>query len=246
EVRAGHRFDEAKLDAWLEAHVTGARGPLIVRQFKGGQSNPTFFVAKGDRGFALRKKPPGALLPSAHQVEREYRVLRALEGTDVPVAKVHALCEDESVVGTPFYVMDYVQGRIFWDPRLPGLSKEERRAIYEEEVRVLAAIHAVDVDAVGLGDYGRKGEYVSRQVARWSKQYLASATRDIPAMNALMAYLPANVRRTTRRRSRMATSASTTSSSTPPSRACSPSSTGSSPRWGTRSATSRTRACSTT
>lgn len=193
EVRAGHRFDEAKLDAWLEAHVAGARGPLIVRQFKGGQSNPTFFVAKGDRGFALRKKPPGALLPSAHQVEREHRVLRALEGTDVPVAKVHALCEDESVVGTPFYVMDYVQGRIFWDPRLPGLSKEERRAIYEEEVRVLAAIHAVDVDAVGLGDYGRKGEYVSRQVARWSKQYLASATRDIPAMNALMAYLPANV-----------------------------------------------------
>jgi aminoglycoside phosphotransferase (APT) family kinase protein len=193
EVRSAHRFDEAALDAWLEANVEGTRGSLLVRQFKGGQSNPTFFVAKGERAFVLRKKPPGKLLPSAHQVEREYQVLAALAATDVPVARVHALCEDESIVGTPFYVMDYVSGRIFWDPQLPGLEPSERRAIYEEEVRVLAAIHAVDVDAVDLGGYGRKGEYVARQVARWSKQYLASATRDIPAMNALMEYLPAHV-----------------------------------------------------
>jgi aminoglycoside phosphotransferase (APT) family kinase protein len=193
DVRSGHRFDEQKLDAWLEANVDGANGPLVVRQFKGGQSNPTFFVGKGERGFVLRKKPPGRLLPSAHQVEREYQVLSALSQTEVPVAPVHALCEDDGVVGTPFYLMDHVQGRIFWDPQLPGLEPSERRAIYEEEVRVLAAIHAVDVDAVGLGEYGRRGEYVPRQVARWSKQYLASVTRDLPSMNALMAYLPAHV-----------------------------------------------------
>lgn len=193
EVRPAHAFDERKLDAWLEANVPGATGPLVVRQFKGGQSNPTFFLAKGERGLVLRKKPPGTLLPSAHQVEREYAVLAALADTDVPVARVHALCEDAEVVGTPFYVMDHVAGRIFWDPQLPGIDPHERRAIYEEEVRVLAAIHAVDVDAVGLGAYGRRGEYVARQVARWSKQYAASATRAIPAMDRLIEYLPAHV-----------------------------------------------------
>lgn len=193
EVREAHRFDEASLARWLRANVPDFGAELVVRQFRGGQSNPTFWLGDGVRGYVLRKKPPGPLLPSAHAVEREYKVMRALHGTDVPVARAYALCEDSAVIGTPFYVMEHLDGRIFFDPRLTGLPKQEQRALYEEMIRVLAAIHRIDVDRVGLGDYGKRGEYVPRQVKRWAQQYEASRTETIPPMEALLAWLPANV-----------------------------------------------------
>lgn len=189
-VRERHRFDEARLGAWLSDHVDGFDGALEVRQFEGGQSNPTFWLRAGDREAVLRKKPPGKLLPSAHAVEREHRVMAALRGTDVPVARMLALCEDPGVIGTPFFVMEHVRGRIFWDVQLAGMARDERAAIYGELVRVLAALHTLDVDAVGLGDYGRRGGYVARQVARWSRQYEASRTEGCAPMEALIAWLP--------------------------------------------------------
>lgn len=192
EVSDRHRFDVEALRVWIDARL-GAAGPLTVRQFRGGQSNPTFWVSDGERELVLRKKPPGALLPSAHQVEREHRVLTALTGTDVPVAKVYALCDDASVIGTPFYLMEHVKGRIFWNVQLPELAPAERSAIYDELCRVLAAIHSVDVSAVGLADYGKHGGYVERQIKRWTEQYRKSETSPVPAMNALADYLPAHV-----------------------------------------------------
>ena len=156
-VQDKHRFDEAALERYLGAHVAGFTGPLSVSQFKGGQSNPTFLLSAGGRQYVLRRKPPGKLLPSAHAVDREYRVLSALHGTDVPVARPYVLCEDESVIGTMFYVMDYVQGRVLWDPSLPGMTMQQRGAIFDEMNRVIAALHSVDYEAVGLGDYGRPG-----------------------------------------------------------------------------------------
>ncbi|WP_437806359.1 phosphotransferase family protein [Sorangium sp. So ce1078] len=198
--REAHRLDEAALGRWLTEHVEGcAGGTVTVAQFKGGQSNPTYWVgvgggSGGDLQLVLRKKPPGKLLPSAHAVEREYRVMRALRDTDVPVPDALALCEDSSVLGTPFFVMRYVAGRIFWDPTLPELGTAgERRALYEEYIRVLAALHRVDHAAVGLADYGKVGGFVARQVDRWSKQYEASRTGEVPAMEALMRWLAANV-----------------------------------------------------
>jgi aminoglycoside phosphotransferase (APT) family kinase protein len=192
-VRDNHRFDEAALERYLAEHVSGFEGPLQVLQFKGGQSNPTFWLGTPGGQYVLRKKPPGKLLPSAHQVEREYRIVKGLQGTDVPVAKLHVLCENPDVIGTPFYVMDYVDGRIFWNVQLPDCGKDERTAIYEELARVLAALHTVDYEAVGLGDFGKVGHYIPRQVQRWSKQYVAAKTDDIPAMDALMRWLPENV-----------------------------------------------------
>lgn len=192
-VRDAHRFDEARLDAWMTEHVDGYTGSLQVRQFKGGQSNPTFWLADRDRQYALRKKPPGKLLQSAHMVDREFRVMHALRDTEVPTAKMYALCEDEAVIGTAFFVMEYVQGRIFWNVQLPDLGSSERAAVYEELARVLAAIHTVDLDAVGLADYGRPDAYVARQVKRWSKQYVASQTADVVDMNTLIEWLPANI-----------------------------------------------------
>ncbi len=189
EVRENHRFDEAQLRAWWSTAIGGTDG-LTVRQFKGGQSNPTFWVHDGERGYVLRKKPPGKLLPKAHMVEREHRIMSALADTGVPVAKTYALCEDANVIGTPFFVMEHLQGRIFWNVQLPGLEPAERTAIYEELARVLAALHQVDYGARGLGDYGREGGYVARQVKRWSGQYEASKTADVPSMDALIAYLP--------------------------------------------------------
>ena len=192
-VRDAHCFDEAKLDAWMREHVDGYSGSLQVRQFKGGQSNPTFWLADQERQYALRKKPPGKLLQSAHMVDREYRVMHALRDTDVPTATMYALCEDDSVIGTSFFIMEYVQGRIFWNVQLPKLGPAERSAMYEELARVLAAIHSVDLEATGLSDYGRPDAYVARQVKRWSKQYLASQTADVAPMNTLMEWLPANI-----------------------------------------------------
>lgn len=192
-VRDAHRFDEAKLDAWMREHVDGYSGSLQVRQFKGGQSNPTFWLADQERQYALRKKPPGKLLQSAHMVDREYRVMHALRDTAVPTATMYALCEDDSVIGTSFFIMEYVEGRIFWNVQLPKLAPAERSAMYEELARVLAAIHSVDLEATGLSDYGRPDAYVARQVKRWSKQYLASQTADLAPMNTLMEWLPANI-----------------------------------------------------
>jgi aminoglycoside phosphotransferase (APT) family kinase protein len=188
-----HAIDLERLAAWLEKHVASLDGPLEAAQFKGGQSNPTYLLAAGGQRYVLRRKPPGKLLPSAHAVDREYRVIRALAGTEVPVARALALCEDESVIGTAFYVMEYVSGRVFWDPRLPDLGVAERHAIHDEINRVIAALHGVDPEAVGLGDYGRTGEYIARQVSRWSKQYLASETEKIEAMDNLIAWLPENI-----------------------------------------------------
>jgi len=193
EVRERHRFDEAKLLEWWKEGVQPAEG-LLVRQFKGGQSNPTFWIHDGKTAWVLRKKPPGKLLPSAHAVEREHRIMSALAPTDVPVPEVSSLCEDESIIGTPFFVMAYVEGRIFWNVQLPKVeTPEERAAIYEELARVLAALHQVEPAEVGLTDYGKQGQYVARQVSRWTKQYRASETSDIPAMNALIDYLPAHL-----------------------------------------------------
>jgi aminoglycoside phosphotransferase (APT) family kinase protein len=192
-VAPQHAFDAARLAAWMKERLPSFEGSLEVAQFKGGQSNPTYFVTAGMQRYVLRRKPPGKLLPSAHAVEREYRVITALAGTAVPVPRTFALCEDESVIGTAFYLMDYVAGRVFWDPQLPGMALLERRAIHDELNRVIAALHGLDPATVGLGDFGRSGEYIARQVARWSKQYLASATEEIEAMDNLIAWLPPNI-----------------------------------------------------
>ena len=194
EPRDAHRIDEVALGGWLAANVPGFEGPLVVRKFKGGQSNPTYWLGTPRAEYVLRKKPPGKLLASAHAVEREHRVMTALARTTVPVPRTFGLCEDASVIGTPFFVMEHLRGRIFWNVQLADVaSPSERRAIYEELVRVLAAIHAVDVDAVALTDYGKRGGYVARQVERWSGQYRASATTTIGAMEALLGYLPGHV-----------------------------------------------------
>lgn len=196
EVAERHRFDEGALTEWLRQRLGSLRGPVAIRQFKGGQSNPTFWVSDGAGQWVLRKKPPGKLLPSAHAVEREARVMMALEETAVPVAEVVGLEEDAGLIGTPFYVMSFMEGRTFWNVQLPEVeSARERAAIYEELARVLAAIHAVDVDAVGLGDYGKRGSYMERQVSRWTKQYRASETQTVPTMDALIDWLPEHLPR---------------------------------------------------
>ena len=193
EVREAHRFDEAALDRYLRANLPGYDGPLSVRQFSSGQSNPTFKLTTGNGRYVLRKKPPGKLLKSAHMIEREHRVFTALADTDVPVPKSYLLCEDESIIGTPFYVMDFLEGRVFTDNTLPELSPEERRAVYDDMNRVLAALHSVDYQARGLGDYGKPGNYFARQVSRWSKQYIDSKTDEIADMEQLMKFLADNL-----------------------------------------------------
>ena len=193
-VQEKHRFDEEALGRYMAAHVEGYSPPLTVEQFKGGQSNPTYRLSDGGgRKYVLRRKPPGKLLPSAHAVDREYRVISALNETDVPTPRAYALCEDETVVGTPFYIMEYCDGRVFWDPLLPELPKENRRAIYEAKFRALSRLHAVDYASLGLADFGRPGSYVARQISRWGKQYKASETDRIEAMDRLLDWLPANL-----------------------------------------------------
>jgi aminoglycoside phosphotransferase (APT) family kinase protein len=190
DVRPSHRFDEERLAAWLAEHVEGARGRVEVRQFHGGASNPTFLVTAGDQRLVLRKKPPGQLLASAHQVDREYRVMKALGETGFPVPRMRALCLDEGVIGTSFYVMDFLEGRIFRDARLPGLGPAERAAIYDELNAVLARLHGVDYAAIGLADYGRPGNYFARQIDRWTRQYRGAETQRIEAMEQLIEALP--------------------------------------------------------
>ncbi len=192
-VRAGHEFDENALLQYMEANVEGFRGPLRVLQFDGGQSNPTFKLNAASGTYVLRKQPPGELLPSAHQVDREYRIMKALWDTPVPVPKMYALCEDTSVIGTKFYIMALVEGRIYSEILLPGCSPADRRAMYLDMMRVLAAVHAVDYKAVGLETYGRPGNYYERQISRWTKQYNASRTEDLASMEKLLEWVPAHL-----------------------------------------------------
>jgi aminoglycoside phosphotransferase (APT) family kinase protein len=184
---------EAALAAYLQAHVDGFRGPLTASKFKGGQSNPTYLIDAGGRSYVLRRKPPGRLLPSAHAVEREYRIMTALAGSDVPVPRTWCLCEDPEVIGTPFFVMEYVDGRIFWEQSLPGIPQAERAPLYDAMNDVIADLHSVDFAAIGLSDYGRPGNYFGRQIKRWTDQYRASETERIEAMDNLIAWLPEHV-----------------------------------------------------
>ncbi|MCR9128741.1 MAG: phosphotransferase family protein [Alphaproteobacteria bacterium] len=186
------KFDQAALEAWMDANVDVFAGPLTVEQFKGGQSNPTYKLVTAGRQYVLRRKPPGKLLPSAHAVDREFRVMNALGGAGFPAPKMHGLCEDDSVIGTAFYVMDFVEGRIFWDPYLPDLEPAERAAIYDASNATLALLHSIDFEAAGLGDYGKPGNYFDRQIGRWTKQYKAAETDPIAAMDRLIEWLPAN------------------------------------------------------
>lgn len=186
-------LDTQRLDAWLNQHLPGYQGPLTAEKFSGGQSNPTFLLTAASGKYVLRRKPPGQLLASAHAVDREFRVLSALRDTDVPVARALVLCADDSVIGSMFYVMSYEQGRIFWDPALPQLDKAERAPIFEELVRVLAALHDVDVEQVGLADYGKPGNYFERQLGRWIKQYRASETETLPDMEVIIDWLPSHL-----------------------------------------------------
>ena len=188
-VREAHVLDVAWLEGWLAGQLPEAR-PLTIQQFSGGQSNPTYLLSTPGGRYVLRRKPPGTLLPSAHAVDREFRIINALSGTGVPVPRALCYCDDVTVAGTPFYLMEYVEGRIFWNPALPGLSPAERGPIYDEMNRVIAAIHAVDPDAVGLGDFGRRENYVARQIERWSKQYRASELEHIESMEQLIDWLP--------------------------------------------------------
>ncbi len=179
------------LATYLEANVAGFRGPLTATKFKGGQSNPTYRIDAASGTYVLRRKPPGQLLPSAHAVDREFRVLQALHGTAVPVAQPLHLCSDASVIGSMFYLMSFVDGRIFWDPSLPDMDPADRSDIYTGIIDAMAALHTVDPGAVGLGDYGKPGNYFERQIRRWTEQYRASETRPLPAMDALIDALPA-------------------------------------------------------
>ena len=194
-MQAAHSVDTAALAAWLHANLPGFEGPLSLETFKGGQSNPTYKLVSPKRNYVLRTKPgPVAkLLPSAHAIEREFKVMQGLHGTDVPVPQMHVLCEDESIIGRAFYVMEFVQGRVLWDQTLPGMVNAERGAIYDEMNRVIAALHTVKFAERGLESYGRPGNYFERQIGRWSKQYVASVTQPIDEMDKLMAWLPAHM-----------------------------------------------------
>ncbi|WP_020227703.1 phosphotransferase [Acidovorax sp. MR-S7] len=204
-VSAQHAFDTGALGAWLAQHVEGFAGPLSVEMFKGGQSNPTYKLLTPGASYVMRSKPgPAAkLLPSAHAIEREYAVMRGLAGTDVPVPRMLALCEDESVIGRAFYIMEFMQGRVLWDQSLPGMQPAERAAHYDEMNRVIAALHGVDFAARGLAGYGKSGNYFERQISRWSKQYVASITQPIAEMDRLMQWLPAHMPASARDESRV-------------------------------------------
>ena len=193
DVETSHAFDAALLEQYMQAHVDGFEGPLEVRQFKGGQSNPTYQLITPNKKYVMRRKPPGKLLPSAHAVDREYRIITALHSVGFPVAKSYCLCEDESVTGTMFYIMDMVEGRILWDPHLPDIPREGRRPIFEAKVETLAQLHKVDYVSLGLEDFGKPGNYFARQISRWTKQYVASETQSIESMNKLMEWLPNNI-----------------------------------------------------
>ncbi len=184
------KIDEAKLAAWMDVHVAGFEGPVEILKFAGGQSNPTYRINAKSKSYVLRRKPLGPLLPSAHAVDREYKVIAGLHPTGFPVAKPFGLCTDESVIGSWFYIMDMVEGRTIWDGAMPGSNPTERRATYEAMIDTLAALHAIDVEAAGLSDYGKPGNYFERQVSRWTKQYRAAETEVMPEMERLIEWLP--------------------------------------------------------
>lgn len=192
-VREAHRFDEARLEAYMASHVESFRGPLKVCQFKGGQSNPTYLLEAGSGNYVLRRKPPGQLLKSAHAVDREYRIISALYGADFPVPRPCVLCEDDEVIGTMFFIMEYVDGRIFWNLDLPGASPAEREALYDNVNATIARLHSFDYESLGLSDYGKPGNYFARQISRWSGQYRASETATIDTMDRLIDWLPQNI-----------------------------------------------------
>jgi aminoglycoside phosphotransferase (APT) family kinase protein len=192
-VEERHRIDEIRLEGWMTENVEGYSGPLTVLQFKGGQSNPTYRLNTPTRSYVMRRKPFGKLLPSAHAVDREFKVIAALGKQGFPVAKAYALCMDDGVIGSAFYIMSMEDGRIFWDPALPQLAKEERRPIFTSKIETLAKLHMYDPVAIGLGDFGKPGNYFARQVDRWTKQYRASETQTIPEMDRLIEWLPTTV-----------------------------------------------------
>ncbi len=192
-VIEAHRFDESALRTYMQQHLSEAIETIEVKQFHGGQSNPTFYINTKERAYVLRKKPPGKLLPSAHAIDREYRVMRALWGSKIPVPKMHLFCEDTSIIGTSFYLMDYLPGRIFTNPLLPDTSTDERAAIYSSMNETLAKIHGFDWRNSELHNYGRQDNYFVRQIEIWSKQYLATKTEHSEAMNRLMSWLPDHI-----------------------------------------------------
>ncbi|NWG47307.1 MAG: phosphotransferase family protein [Alphaproteobacteria bacterium] len=193
DVADALRFDESRLAAYLADTVEGFKGPLTVRQFKGGQSNPTYQLVTPSKKYVLRRKPPGKLLPSAHAVDREHRVISALHKVGYPVPRPYVLCEDEGITGTMFYVMDMVEGRVLWEPTLPGMSPKERAGIYDAMNDTISRLHTIDYAAIGLGDFGKPGNYFARQIGRWSKQYKLAETEVIPEMDKLIAWLPENI-----------------------------------------------------
>jgi aminoglycoside phosphotransferase (APT) family kinase protein len=192
-VEERHRVDEARLAAWMQDHVESFEGPLEVAQFKGGQSNPTYRLNTPGKSYVMRRKPFGKLLPSAHAVDREFKVIAALSKQGFPVARAYALCMDDGVIGAAFYIMSMEEGRVFWDPTLPSQSPEARWAIFTSKIETLAKLHSYDPQAIGLGDFGKPGNYFARQVDRWTKQYKASETQSIPEMDRLMEWLPSSL-----------------------------------------------------
>jgi aminoglycoside phosphotransferase (APT) family kinase protein len=190
DVEERHRFNEANLDKWMRENVEGYSGPVQVSQFKGGQSNPTYRLDTPGRSYVMRRKPFGKLLPSAHAVDREYKVITALHAQGFPAAKTYGLCMDDGVIGAAFYIMQMVEGRVFWDQTLPAVAREERRPIFEAEILTLAKLHSYDPEKIGLGDFGRPGNYFARQVDRWTKQYRASETEKIDEVERLIEWLP--------------------------------------------------------
>jgi aminoglycoside phosphotransferase (APT) family kinase protein len=193
EVLPQHRLDDARLTDYLARHIAGFTPPAVIRQFQGGQSNPTYLIEASGQRYVLRKKPPGTLLPSAHQIDREYRIQSALAATAVPVAPMLHYCDDETIIGTSFYLMAHVAGRVFHDVMMPGVSAPDRGAIQRNLIEAIAALHSVDYRAVGLESFGRPDNYVARQIDRWTRQYEASKTEDLPAMTNLIAWLRANI-----------------------------------------------------
>ncbi len=193
DVRTAHEFDVSRLEEYMGSHVESFHGPLEVRQFKGGQSNPTYLLTSPSGRYVLRRKPPGKLLKSAHAVDREFRIISALYAADFPVPRPAVLCKDDEVIGTMFFIMEFVDGRIFWNPDTPGLDRKERAALYDNVNETLARLHNFDYEALGLGDYGKPGNYFERQISRWAGQYRASETHTVEAMDRLIEWLPENV-----------------------------------------------------
>ena len=193
EVLERHQFDVSKLEDYMQEHVEGFEGKIKIEEFKGGQSNPTYKVITPNQSYVLRRKPPGKLLKSAHAVDREYRVITALNQTDVPVPKSYALCEDDDVIGTAFYLMEFKDGRVLWDPAMEKSNKDEAKGVYESMNDSMAKLHLVSPDDIGLSSFGKPGNYVGRQVSRWSKQYIDSETETIDSMNNLIDWLPNNL-----------------------------------------------------